>query len=62
MKLLITLVLLTSIHGDKHKAVVYRGNQIVAAFVDGWICYGIVKPREADCHRAIAKPEIAWQK
>ena len=21
-----------------------------------------LKPREADCHRAIAKPEIAWQK
>ena len=57
MKLIITLILLTSIHGDRHKTVVYRNNQIIAAFTDGWLCYGTVQPREASCHRAIPRPD-----
>ena len=35
------------------KEIVRRENFVVAATVDGFICYGTKEPRAVNCHRAI---------
>jgi hypothetical protein len=46
----------TKVTGDERKTVVWRNNTIIAAFTDGWLCYGVKEPRSAQCHRAMPKP------
>jgi hypothetical protein len=46
----------TKVTGDERKTVVWRNNAIIAAFTDGWLCYGVKEPRSAQCHYATPKP------
>jgi hypothetical protein len=46
----------TKVTGDAKKTIVWRNNYIIAAFTDGWLCYGVKEPRSAQCHRAMLKP------
>jgi hypothetical protein len=33
--------------------IVRRGNFVIAATVDGFLCYGMKTPRSVSCHRAV---------
>jgi hypothetical protein len=46
----------TKVTGDERKTVIWRNNAIIAAFTDGWLCYGVKEPRLAQCHYATPKP------
>jgi hypothetical protein len=35
-----------------------RGNFVIGATIDGYICYGTHEPLETFCHRAIELPEV----
>jgi hypothetical protein len=35
-----------------------RGNFVIAATTDGYLCYGTHEPLETFCHRAIELPEV----
>jgi hypothetical protein len=36
------------------KEIVRRQNFVIAATVDGFLCYGTKEPLTVDCHRAVA--------
>jgi hypothetical protein len=36
------------------KEIVRRQNFVIAATVDGFLCYGTKEPPTVDCHRAVA--------
>jgi hypothetical protein len=36
--------------------VLRRGNFVIGAFTDGWICYGTHKPIATVCHKAVPEP------
>jgi hypothetical protein len=40
------------------KEIIRRSNFVVAATIDGFLCYGTKKPLWTSCHRAITAPEI----
>ena len=38
------------------KTILRRGNFIIAATTDGYLCYGTRTPLAASCHRAVTEP------
>ena len=40
------------------KVILRRGNFIIAATTDGYLCYGTREPLAASCHRAV--PEVTY--
>lgn len=40
------------------KEIVRRGNYVIAATVDGFVCYGTKVPLSANCHRAVTLTQI----
>ena len=38
------------------KTILRRGNFIIAATTDGYLCYGTRTPLAASCHRAVIQP------
>ena len=40
------------------KTILRRGNFIIAATTDGYLCYGTHKPLATSCHRAV--PEVTY--
>ena len=38
------------------KVILRRGNFIIAATTDGYLCYGTRTPLAASCHRAVIQP------
>jgi hypothetical protein len=46
------------IGGDEHVIILRLDNFVLGAFTDGTLCYGTKEPREADCKRAVPRPEI----
>jgi uncharacterized membrane protein YjfL (UPF0719 family) len=40
------------------KEILRRGNFIIAATTDGYLCYGTSEPLETSCHKAV--PEVAY--
>ena len=40
------------------KTILRRGNFIIAATTDGYLCYGTRTPLAASCHRAV--PEVTY--
>ena len=50
------LLVLTVVTGSPQKTVVTRGNNVIAAFTDGYVCYGQYEPQRVSCHRAIPSP------
>ena len=40
------------------KTILRRGNFIIAATTDGYLCYGTREPLAASCHRAV--PEVTY--
>lgn len=43
------------------KEIVRRDNFVIAATVDGFVCYGTKVPLETDCHRAVTLTQIEPQ-
>ena len=39
------------------KTILRRGNFIIAATTDGYLCYGTHDPLETTCHKAVPLPE-----
>ena len=51
----------TKVEGNTRGTAVWRKGYVIAAFTDGWLCYGTAN--NIACHRAIPKPtykEITW--
>jgi hypothetical protein len=42
------------------KVILRRGNFIIAATTDGYLCYGTHTPLAASCHRAVPLPEVPY--
>ena len=42
------------------KVILRRGNFIIAATTDGYLCYGTRTPLAASCHRAVPLPEVPY--
>ena len=40
------------------KVIVRRGNFVVAATLDGYICYGTKEPMAVRCHRAVPLKDL----
>jgi uncharacterized membrane protein YjfL (UPF0719 family) len=40
------------------KTILRRGNFIIAATTDGYLCYGTHTPLAASCHKAVPLPEV----
>lgn len=53
-----TVPLVVLVGGDEHMTILRSGNFVVAAFVDGELCYGTHEPRETNCKQSVPKPEI----
>lgn len=58
--ILIALLLIphTRVAQLSDKEIIRRSNFVVAATVDGYLCYGTKEPQYASCHRAIRSPEL----
>jgi hypothetical protein len=41
---------------ETRRTIVRHNNYIIAAYADGFVCYGTYEPRTASCHRAVPKP------
>jgi hypothetical protein len=48
------ILLYTSTVQLPDKEIVRRQNFVIAATVDGFLCYGTKEPLAVDCHRAVA--------
>jgi hypothetical protein len=46
----------TRVRQSPNDIVLRRGNFVIGAFTDGWICYGTHKPIATVCHMAVPKP------
>ena len=46
----------TRVRQSPSDIVLRRGNFVIGAFTDGWICYGTHKPIATECHMAVPKP------
>lgn len=55
--ILASLANATRIAGDTHKTIVQRNGYVIAAFTDGWLCYG--EHGDVQCHRAIPHRGVA---
>ncbi len=40
------------------KEIIRRGNFVITATVDGFLCYGTKRPRSVLCHRAVQKAQF----
>jgi hypothetical protein len=43
----------TKIRQLRDKVILRRGNFVIAATTDGYVCYGTRNPRATNCHRAV---------
>lgn len=61
MKILVLLsinILFTQVRAYNDIEIVRRGNFVIAASNDGYLCYGTKSPSTAECHEAIPAPTI----
>jgi len=47
----------TRIHQLPDTMIVRRGNFIIAATTDGFVCYGTHQPKAVHCHKAVPKKD-----
>jgi hypothetical protein len=54
----LTLIPSTKIVDLPDAEIVRRGNFVIAATVDGFLCYGTKAPRSVHCHRAVQQTQF----